>query len=562
MTRARSAGDAGFAMYTVLMAMTVILILSASLANGSVATITGVNKDNVETRAFQAAEAGAQTALYRLNLSQPGSGACITTTTAAPQAGTTWCARTTPETIGGGQYFSYQVSVASSASATFAGGAVDQRIPYDVHEDDDGHHDPPGHYAGDGLPDRDHDGHVDGDWNGDGFLDDDPHQPYDVHEDDDGHHDSSDGGSGGHDDDHDGHADGDQNHDGFVDYDGGSAVVPASADGCTGTPYGSSSSERCIVATGTVSGVTRRVILRVVASSGAQPFPVSGVLGLTRVTMSNNASITGSVGTNGTLSMSENTSVSGTANLWTNAPNPSLGSHATISGGVVRGAQFVASPPNMLNPSTGLDSATSNENGRLLSGASPADACTASGGCYTNTAGSPRTLTFSNGKAVTLGGAVYNFCKVNFNNNATINVAAGARVVIFLDSPDRPGSGCVAGQGTFDANNNARFSNPSNDPTAFQLIAYGSAANPNLNWNNNLLFIGTIYAPNSNVNFTNNARLIGGITAKTVTLTNNGSWDSRVGGLRFATTLVYFRGAWRQCPSAPPSPASPATGCR
>ena len=42
---ARPLRDDGFAMYIVIMAMTVILILAASLASGSVATITGVNAD-------------------------------------------------------------------------------------------------------------------------------------------------------------------------------------------------------------------------------------------------------------------------------------------------------------------------------------------------------------------------------------------------------------------------------------------------------------------------------------------------------------------------------------
>ena len=76
--------DDGFAMYTVIMVMMVVLVLAASMANGSVATITGVNNDDAATRAFQAAEAGAQTALHRVNLIQPTISQCVSTAATAP----------------------------------------------------------------------------------------------------------------------------------------------------------------------------------------------------------------------------------------------------------------------------------------------------------------------------------------------------------------------------------------------------------------------------------------------------------------------------------------------
>ena len=47
--------------------------------------------------------------------------------------------------------------------------------------------------------------------------------------------------------------------------------------GCTGTAFSSSTLQRCIVATGTVKGVKRRVIQRIVSSTGQDPFPVPGM---------------------------------------------------------------------------------------------------------------------------------------------------------------------------------------------------------------------------------------------------------------------------------------------
>ena len=447
--RERAVRDEGFAMYIVIMAMTVVLVLAASVASGSVATITGVNKDNVATRAFQAAEAGAQTALHRINLIQPATNQCVTTAATAPQNGSVWCAATSPESIGAGQVFKYQVSTESST-------------------------------------------------------------------------------------------------------------------GCTGTSFGASYSERCIVATGTVAGVSRRVIQRVVSSSGAVPFPVPGLLGLNAVSIGNNTTSSAAVGSNGQLTINNNATLTGGVYRWANSPAPAVGINASITPAVSTfPLAYSLSVPNMIHPTTNIDSKTSNDNGRLLSGASPADSCSSgAGSCYTNTVSSPRTLSLGNNASVTLGGSVYNFCNITMGNGASINISSSAKTIIFIDSPDRlPSSGCAAGQGGISSGNNAVFSNPSGDPTALELIIYGSTAQPTFFLPNNITLAAAIYAPTTAVNFKNNGDFSGGISAKSIDIKNNASWDSRVGALRFATTFTYFRGAWRQCNSIAQSPTAPSTGC-
>lgn len=452
MTHARDTrSDGGFAMYTVIMAMTVVLVLSAALANGSVATISGVNKDELAVRAFQAAEAGSQTALHRLNLIQPQAAQCVTTAATSPQTGSNWCAATSPESIGDRQSFTYQTSSEMSG-------------------------------------------------------------------------------------------------------------------GCTGSTYGTATSERCVVATGTVSGVSRRVIARVVSSSGAVPFPVNGLLGLTSVTIGNNTTTSAAIGSNGQLTVNNNASLTGGVYLWASAPAPSVGSNAVVSPAASSvPTAYVLSPPNMLHPTTLLDSKTSNDNGRLLAGANPADSCSGGNGtgstCYTNTGAIPRQLSLGNNGSVTLGGGVYNFCNINIGNGASINIASAAKVIIFIDSPDRSGSGCVAGQGGITSGNNAVFSNPSGDPTALQLVIYGSTAQPTFFLPNNITLAASIYAPTTAIDFKNNGSFNGGISAKSINIKNNATWDSRVASLRFATTLIYFRGAWRQCNSIAQAATTPATGC-
>ena len=261
--------DDGFAMYFVMATMLTVIILSAALISGGGAAISGVNRDELGTRALQAAEAGLQTAVHRLNLQQPIAGQCITTALATPGSGG-WCSRTTTETIGHDQSFRYQVSMVRSSD-------------------------------------------------------------------------------------------------------------------CTGSTLGAGVAERCIVAFGSAGSETRRVVIRAVASTGAKPFPANGILGLSGVTVGNNATETGELASNGQISLGNNTVVTGGLSLWNNAPNPT-----GYSGPIARvPSAYVLSPANPVNPVTHIDSATSNDDARLVQAANPADSCSpgnANAWCYADTA--------------------------------------------------------------------------------------------------------------------------------------------------------------------------------
>src|SRR5262249_22101556 len=182
--------------------------------------------------------------------------------------------------------------------------------------------------------------------------------------------------------------------------------------------------------------------------SGFSPFPVAGILGKDYVDLGNNTVVTGGVGSNGQVTLANGANVTGSVSLWSGAPNP-IG----FSGTVVRSpTPYVLSPPNMLNPGTLLDSSTSNDNGRLLAGASPADSCSGGNGqgstCYTDTSSSPRTLSLGNQGSVTLGGGVYNFCQINLGQSASVNVASGAKILLYIDSPSRgTAASCTPAQG-------------------------------------------------------------------------------------------------------------------
>ena len=263
--RAALRAEDGFSMYIVVMTMMVLLTLGAALSVAGHQSSTAVSDDELGVRALQAAEAGAQAAVHRMNLQQPAQDKCITTSVNSPQTSTSWCAQTSAESVGNNTSYSYQTSVPITT-------------------------------------------------------------------------------------------------------------------GCTGGTYGSSVSQRCIVSTGTAGGVSKRVIQRIVSSTGSQPFPVAGIVGKDFIKASNNNSLGGGVGTNGQLTLANGSTVTGSVQLWQGAPNP-IG----YSGSVTRNPNpFVLSPPNMLNPTTLLDSKTSNDNGRLLAGANPSDSCSnGSGACYT-----------------------------------------------------------------------------------------------------------------------------------------------------------------------------------
>ncbi|MSW95755.1 MAG: hypothetical protein F2796_03045, partial [Actinobacteria bacterium] len=114
----RRGGDDGIAMFTVVMVMAVLLTLGAALATSGQQSSTTVNQDELGVRALQAAEAGAQTAVHRLNMQQPGVSNCVTTTTATPISGSIWCAKTSAESIGHDQSFAYQTSIPATTGCT------------------------------------------------------------------------------------------------------------------------------------------------------------------------------------------------------------------------------------------------------------------------------------------------------------------------------------------------------------------------------------------------------------------------------------------------------------
>ncbi len=326
-------------------------------------------------------------------------------------------------------------------------------------------------------------------------------------------------------------------------------------DNCAGFPITSVSQllPRCITATGTVNGVKRRVQSRIVLNTGAPIFPMPGLIALNSMKFKNSSRIHAGMGANGLVELSNSNEVDGGIKLGPGAPAAQVG-NSTIGGG---GISYRSNQegPWVLAPVDVGNSATVNDNGSW----------TRSGG---NTAvwngGDPayRELQLDNG-TLTLTGGTYNFCQLTVGNSVTIVVPQGAKVRVFIDSPNRPGSGCRSNvdTGRFVVNNGLSILGNADQ---FQLYVYGgdTSYGPAVEINNSGDLHMGIHAPSASVLFKNSQRFWGGINAKNIEWKNSTDfwWDDSLSSLRGVTTSLYQRTAWRECQPDPTSSAA-ASGC-
>jgi hypothetical protein len=320
--------------------------------------------------------------------------------------------------------------------------------------------------------------------------------------------------------------------------------------------------QRCVTAVGKSNQTERRVQMRIGSFKALPLFPVPGLFGRDYVTMDNSVvADPGTVGSNGQITLRNSVELKnpGTIQLGPTAPNPDIG------GSVTRGPTIRRTPAEgdfVLAPVDPGDSHTDagNDNDRIISGA---DAKT--NVVYNH---STRHLDLPNSSSLTLGGSTYNFCSLRLGNSAYINIANGAKVRIFIDSPERPGSGCPSSSGWLTVDNSSGFNNPSNNPLNLQVYVYGmSDAYPAeqdlVLFRNSTNFNGVLYAPQSPVRIDNSGEFTGGLAGKSVEFVNSVKfhWNSGLTDLKANTTTQYFRTGWRQCRDKPTTSTDPESGC-
>jgi hypothetical protein len=330
---------------------------------------------------------------------------------------------------------------------------------------------------------------------------------------------------------------------------------------------------RCITASGTANGQTRRVQARLALYTGTSDggggttlFPVGGIIGLDGVKIGNSGKIYSSIASNGQVELRNASFVTGSATLGPGAPAPILHNNSKIgpdSEDPDVHYRSAADGPWVLAPVDIGNTATVNRNGTGIG-------WTLTNGAQSSYNSTYREAEFNNGK-VTFSGGDYNFCKLHINNSTEFFVSPGAQVRVFIDSPTRPGSGCRNNTGTFSVKNS--FKLVADEKTAqFQIYVYGGDVNgkPAIDINNSSEFHALIHAPLASIEFKNSMKFYGAINAKRVEFKNASDFyfpTDGISGLQPDTeapqeTLTLFqRSAWRECRSEPSDAGNPHSGC-
>jgi hypothetical protein len=303
--------------------------------------------------------------------------------------------------------------------------------------------------------------------------------------------------------------------------------------------------QRCITSEGLVNGVKPGVRLQATVTltgGNKSVFSVNGLLGLEGVEIVNNAKVNAKTATNGKLSVGNGASVE-TVALGASAPAGQPEGGGTW-GPVTRETTNFTIPA--VTPGT---SATENSNYRIENGINKTLPADESSGVEYNK--ETRTLKMANKGTLKLGGEIYNFCNFTTGTGVTITLTPGVTTKIYIDSPNDPGSGCKTGDGKLVIGNNSVITNPSKEAAKFQIYVYDESGGPVEISNNSVLgFYGTIYAPNSVVKIKNNGEFTGAVAAKSVSISNNGTFKTEkaveellVEGL----PSLYNRTVWEQC---------------
>lgn len=320
---------------------------------------------------------------------------------------------------------------------------------------------------------------------------------------------------------------------------------------------------RCITATGSAFGETRRVQARLALFTGTSQsgggttlFPVGGIIGLDGVSIKNSGKFYSSVASNGQIELKNASFVTGTATLGPGAPAPILHNNSRIGPSTSNPAvvyRSAADGPWVLAPVDIGNTATANVNGT-------GTGWTLSNGAQVSYNATYREAEFSNGK-VTLKGGDYNFCELTMNNSTEFYVQTGAKVRIFIDSPTRAGSGCRSGTGTFTVKNSFKLM-ADESQAQVQIYVYGGdiGNKPAVDINNSSEFHALIHAPLASIEFKNSMKFYGAINAKRVEFKNASDFYFPADGISGLTpdtatpqnSLTLFqRSAWRECRSAP-----------
>jgi Tfp pilus assembly protein PilX len=343
--------------------------------------------------------------------------------------------------------------------------------------------------------------------------------------------------------------------------DGGSYAFQVSSPSVVTTSTGLSVDQRKVVSVGTVNGVRRRAVVTINAGRGAPIFPPGYTVAVRdSINMKNNASISGHIGSNGTITIKNNLDSCGNV-----TPGPgkkaSIGQNFTQCPGYNTTA---AAEPFDLQP-VDISKATPNDNVRLTNmkngSGSPQDTCSSCNKIGWNS--STRALTIDNATWNPTGD-VYLFCRLDMKSGAKIQIASRSTPLFFyIDSPENCGGTSGMGSVVLDGT----FTNLYSPAHAIAILVAGSptkATSVDLPSNDANTPIG-IYAPNSTVTQQNNVQFTGAVVAKSLDVKNNANftWHDSINGLLSGSNIRFYQaatGSYKEC-TGTPTTAVPDSGC-
>lgn len=327
-----------------------------------------------------------------------------------------------------------------------------------------------------------------------------------------------------------------------------------SSSTCAGKPVSVTKGNvpRCITAEGKVGTVSQRLQVRVETTSVNGLFTVAGILALTELKVSGSVKVPGVVASNEKIIGEGSAAFAGGYELCPpkGSFKPAAGSERNASGVTVGGVGGTLSNPPyekarsasecpFAAPYTTTHATSASNDDARIGAADPLEGTT-----------SWKSSTYelaleSNGK-LKLAGSKYYLCNFKAKRNSTLEIAAAAKVEIFIDSPEDAGSPCKAGTGKFEVEGSFVMKNEAKSPAAFLVQIYGKGPFVEANGGT---FEADIYAPAAEVNINGGTTFKGGIVGNKIHLENGTGifeWteSSAIGG---GGSNGYARKAWEQC---------------
>jgi hypothetical protein len=281
------------------------------------------------------------------------------------------------------------------------------------------------------------------------------------------------------------------------------------------------------------------------------------------ITLMNNSTFNGHLGSNGTIQLKNNSHACGNITAGP-GKTASIGKNATQCPGYTVGS---ATEPYDLQPVDLSGPRASNDNNRITNmkaspPVSPQDTC--SNCAKIAWSSSTRVLTVQGNGVLTLTGDTYLFCRLDVQSNGTIQIPSRSTPLrIYIDTPENCGGSSGMGSVVWDG----ELVNLYSPPHALLVMVGGSATKstsvtlPTNDATSPMAF----YAPNSSITAKNGVNFTGAVVAKTITAMNNATfnWHPSINGLVSGTDIRFYQaatGSYKECTSLPTSTV-PDSGC-